>query len=111
MLEGGEADDSRFVSHIPAHAALLEGLDTSHVVKIQRDFSQARAYPEIRQESAKHNRRLRRMRGRQKDRVRDAQHKFSTSFVGSHPGFSFVFEELTNLRLNTGERTGDSTAN
>jgi putative transposase len=72
---------------------------TSNIARIQNDFSRRRSSLQkhiVNKE--KRNRKLRQTRGRQRNRIRDAMHKLSSSIVREHPDASFILEDLRDIR-------------
>lgn len=72
---------------------------TDNIVKIQNDYSRRRKKVQKHVKNPqKRQRKLREVRGRQANRVKDAIHKTSANLVDENPDASFIVEELTNIR-------------
>jgi len=87
----------------------LESINTEPIKKIaqiQNDFSRRRRMLQMRiRNPDKRIKKLRKTRGRQRNRIRDALHKLSTRMVRENQSASFVFEKLTGIRSDGSSRS------
>ncbi|EQD55562.1 protein containing Transposase, IS605 OrfB, partial [mine drainage metagenome] len=78
---------------------------TGDIVKIQNDFSRRRQKIQKHvRNPKKRNKILKKTKGRQRNRVKDAMHKMSTHMVDEHPDATFVLEDLKGIRKNGGNK-------
>ncbi|MCL6002324.1 MAG: transposase [Thermoplasmatales archaeon] len=79
---------------------------TSSIGSIQNDFSRRRRelQKHVRNQE-KRNRKMKRTRGRERNRINDAMHKLSSSMVKEHPDASFILEDLSNIRKTSRPRS------
>ena len=76
------------------------------IVKIQNDFSRRRQKIQKHVKNPqKRTRKLKETRGRQRNRIKDALHKQSTTIVREYPDASFVLEDMKGIR-KSGEDKG-----
>ncbi|HLQ06623.1 MAG TPA: transposase [Nitrososphaerales archaeon] len=69
------------------------------IVQIQNDFSRRRMMLQRHiKNPQKRQKKLSEMKGRQKNRIKDALHKLSTKMVRENPDTTFVFENLRGIR-------------
>ncbi len=77
----------------------VKTLPIVEMAKIQNDFSRRRRKIQKHvKNSQKRKKKLKQTRGRQRNRIRDAMHKLSSSLVKEHPDSSFILEDLRNIR-------------
>jgi putative transposase len=80
----------------------LTGVGTTplgRIVQVQNDFSRRRRMLQKHvRNPAKRNKKLVETRGRQRNRVRDALHKLTSTQVSQSPDTSFILEDLTSIR-------------